>query len=102
MEKFSFGNAKKTSTAVVLSENEQKVVSEYFRSNQLVLTTTKAVEYLLGRGWSIPQIQSVVTYKEASKKMGPDGRPVRKAGESLRYQHVHHIKDKFDLKNFKK
>ena len=102
MEKFSFGNATKTSKTIVISQDEEKTVTEYFQKNRLVLTTTSAVEYLLARGWSISQVCSVVTYKEDSKKMGENGKPIRKEGEQLRYQHVHHIKDKWELKNFKK
>jgi hypothetical protein len=101
MQGFTFGgtSARSNGNGIRITDEERSAVEEYFSENAKNMSARDGVWYLLDRGWTAYQIfkSEYFTYAEDSKKLGPDGRPVRLAGEPRRLQHINHDKNAWEL-----
>jgi len=90
MRTFTFQSGTRMGSAKGIAPTEAQRNAAYLELDRMVqagTNKTKAVEYLLGLGWSVTAICGTIAYE--SDTAG------HRAGDPIRAQHVNHIKDKW-------
>jgi hypothetical protein len=85
---FTFASNRSRSTVRPITEEQHAAVNTELESGKFA-SMTKAIQYLIGLGWSDGQIAQKIRYN--TDTMNAEGKGHR-AGDPLRVQHVNNIR----------